>query len=777
MTAIVKTARALLAFGSAAAYLTLLTSLRQSQEPVGENVLALSALVAVVCLILRGLLPGGFLRSLGAAASAPAGSALPLPTSFRRLRTMLATAAGLFVLVPLVLPKEVPFNVGRPLNAGVVIALAAAELYAALATRGLFGLPDTRGRRLAGTDVALLVLLPLYLLSIANGELLTSGDNKATRLLGPLLVHERSLDLSRLPEFQRDPKHYSAVRVGERLLPSFPLGTGILTVPYALIASRAYGPDYPFELVDRWEKHVSALFLVASAAALFLALRRRWGDGPALATTLVFAFATAAFSCVGQALYSTTGEVLLLALALTLLVPPGRGTVAAAGAGLALGGAFLCRPTALLPAAALGLWLLPVARRRLLPPFLATFAVSVGAVVVLHVALYGNVLGGYGLMNLSAGRWGKTLGEGLLGVLVSPSRGAFVWFPYLLAVPLGLGAVRRDSDLKALSGVALLSVLANLGLAAGYDKWWGGYSFGPRLTTEVAPFLALLTLPLWLGLRRLPAFGRAATLLLVAAAAGTQVLGAYSRPAIQWNGTVSVDRSGTSLWSVRDSQILAAWWSGWYPSWKAPAKSEIGGAAGEWVWVDFSPSANSRYDRDPFIPDPKAPSWPHYPDLDPSRQNQPDTLFHILPKGRANAVTTCRGVGAFEIRLDPTPVRRVHVLVAAGASQPSPNRPVFVNLKILYADGTVEEHPLRLNEEVWEYHAAHRGAPVDPSRVYQGKPGDNDVLVKVAVDVGRPDVSVRGIRIENVPDLGGAGVALFALTLEKSPRPASGMAR
>lgn len=756
--------RGLLGFGSAAAYLALLVLLGPGAGQFRSGDFDKSVFVAVVCLILRGLLPGGFLRRFSAAAPAP-----PFPASCRRLRATLAVAAGLVALLPLVLPKEVPFASGRPLTAGVVVAFAAAEFYAALATRGLFGPPDVTGRRLAGADFALLVLLPLYLLSIANDKLLNSGDNKATRLLGPLLVHERSFDLSRLPEFQRDASHYSAVRVGERLLPSFPLGTGILTVPYAALASRSFGPDYPAELVDRWEKHVSALLLCAASAAIFLALRRRWGDGPALLTTLVFALATAAFSSVGQALFSTTGEVALLALALFLLIPPGRGAGAAAGAGVALAAAFLCRPTALLPAAALGMWLLPASRRRLLPAFLAALAISVGAVIAIYVGLYGNVLGGYGLMNLRAGRWGRTLGEGLLGVLVSPSRGALVWFPYLLAVPLGISALRRDSDLRVLSAAALLSLLANLGLAAGYDKWWGGYSLGPRLTAEASPFLALLTLPLWLAFRRLPSPGRASFVLLTALAAGTQILGAYSRSAIEWNGTVNVDHIRASLWSVRDSQILAAWWSGWYPSWKGPAKGEIGGTAGSWVWVDFSPTANSRYDGDPFSPDLHAPSWPHYPNLDPVRQNRPDALFHLLPKGRANAVTTCRGVGVFEIRLDSAPIRRVHALLAAGATEPSPERPVFVTLGILYEDGTTEEHPLRLNEDVWEYHVKRRGLAVDPRRIYQGKPGENDVLVHVALDAGHPAVPLHAIRIANAPGLDGAGIALLALTLERSP--------
>lgn len=588
MKPLVEPVRGILGFGSAAAYLSLLASVRPDPEHVGKTALEMPVLVAVVCLVLRGLLPGGFLRNLRTAAAALPGAAPALPRAWRNVRTGLAAAAGLFALFPCFLQKGILFTMGPVFTSGVLLAFAAFELYAALASRGLFAAPDALGRRLAGPDFALLVLLPVYLLSIGNSALLSSGDNKATRLLGPLLVREGSLDLSRLHDFQVDPDHYSAVRVGGRLLPAFPLGTGLLTVPYAVIAVRSTGPTFPDVLVDRWEKHASALFLCASTAALFFALRRRFGDGAALATTLVFSLGTAAFSCVGQALWSMTGEVVFLSLALLLLVPPGRGAVAAAGAGLALGAAFLCSPTAILPAAAMGLWLLPAGRRKLLAPYVSSLAVAVGAVLLLNQALYKNVFGGYGLTNLTERRWGETLGEGLLGVFVSPSRGVLPWFPFLLAVPLGLARIKRDLDIRVLFAAALLSVLANLGLVAGYDKWWGGYSLGPRLTAEVAPFLALLTLPLWLEFKRLPRAGRIVTPLLVAVAVGTQLLCSNSRAAIEWNGTVAVDRNAGSLWSVRDSQLLAAWWPDWYPSWKPPAQAEIGGAARRGAPVDPS---------------------------------------------------------------------------------------------------------------------------------------------------------------------------------------------
>jgi hypothetical protein len=99
------------------------------------------------------------------------------------------------------------------------------------------------------------------------------------------------------------------------------------------------------------------------------------------------------------------------------------------------------------------------------------------------------------LPDLSGRRVG--FGVNLYGVLFSPSRGFFVYSPFLVPVLLGSLLYWRRLGKPNLASVVLLSLgLHLLGLVA-TGVWHGGYAFGPRLMTDLLPALVLLTFLVW----------------------------------------------------------------------------------------------------------------------------------------------------------------------------------------------------------------------------------------------------------------------------------------
>jgi hypothetical protein len=88
-----------------------------------------------------------------------------------------------------------------------------------------------------------------------------------------------------------------------------------------------------------------------------------------------------------------------------------------------------------------------------------------------------------------------------------------------------------------------------------FDHWAGGMSIGPRLLTEAAPFLAMLTVPAWLQLSR-KRWWTAPFVLTVAFAAATQVLSAYSDRAERASFYLT---DSAAFWSFRHSQLAAIW--------------------------------------------------------------------------------------------------------------------------------------------------------------------------------------------------------------------------
>jgi hypothetical protein len=189
----------------------------------------------------------------------------------------------------------------------------------------------------------------------------------------------------------------------------------------------------------------------------------------------------------------------------------------------------------------------------------------VGVAVVLY-RLYGHPLGGYGLMH--RGTWGHNVLEGLVGSLLSPSRGLLPFYPYL---PFCAAAWRHLEPTPALRRW-LLGALAAVGayyvMVSVFDHWTGGFSIGPRLMTEAAPFLAILTVPAWLQLPRRP-WWRAAFLLSAAFAAATQLLAAYSDRAERANFHLT---DSAAFLSLRQSQLAAIWC--------LPCPSGAGGSSG-----------------------------------------------------------------------------------------------------------------------------------------------------------------------------------------------------
>jgi hypothetical protein len=80
---------------------------------------------------------------------------------------------------------------------------------------------------------------------------------------------------------------------------------------------------------------------------------------------------------------------------------------------------------------------------------------------------------------------------GLQGILFSPSRGFLVFTPVMVFAISGFVLSLREPEQRPLQiavGIIVVGIVSII--AAWPEGWWGGHSFGPRLMTDVVPFLA-----------------------------------------------------------------------------------------------------------------------------------------------------------------------------------------------------------------------------------------------------------------------------------------------
>jgi hypothetical protein len=201
------------------------------------------------------------------------------------------------------------------------------------------------------------------------------------------------------------------------------------------------------------------------------------------------------------------------------------------------------------------LWLL-LYRRRALLPFLAAVAVAVLAVAWVNT-LYGHALPPY---NRMARLQLATMGSGLLGNLVSPSRGLPFFTPWVVFAAAGAWKAFRDGALHPLFKLLAVAFVAHYAVVACFPQWWGGWCYGPRLLYEATPALTLLLIPVLPSLSRDRSRGgklrQAAFIATVGYSLVVALLG-ITRGAGGWNARpANVDLHPERLWDFSDPQML-----------------------------------------------------------------------------------------------------------------------------------------------------------------------------------------------------------------------------
>jgi len=421
----------------------------------------------------------------------------------------------------------------------------------------------------------LVVVAGTFVVFIANFRELGLTDTIPATLLAASIV--RDFDLS-LDEFEpmldrpatdprttlRDQMNWTlAIRkVRGHLRSSYPVGAAVLAAPVFA------GPAWTGNLrrLDDYRavgKIAASLITALSSGFVFLCLLRFTERKWALLLTATYAFGTSVWTTASQALWQHGPALLCLSVATwaALGLEERDGRRNAFLVSLGCGMAIACRPQNAVSSAAIFGFALLLRPRRFLE--LALPAVVIGALVVWYdVHAFGTISGGYEALygapvhahrHLTAvTALSFPLADGLSGLLVSPSRGLFVYSPVLFTALLGLAvAAVRNTLARFLMGWVIVTFC----FYAKNQIWWGGTSYGPRYMTELA-------LPLVLGLGMV--FDRIAahrTLADAVMALATVSIAVQALGAVTWEcgwhiAPYWLDYRPDRLWDFRDPEIL-----------------------------------------------------------------------------------------------------------------------------------------------------------------------------------------------------------------------------
>lgn len=318
----------------------------------------------------------------------------------------------------------------------------------------------------------------------------TRGDPRATLLVSEALIHHGTVKLDSYPV-------ESLARYGSAIQPKnnhqyyyFPIGTSLLSVP-AVAVSNAFG----YRMLDDETPVQMALALLACVLQgwlLFCIARMFLADWTALTLASLCLFGSSLISTGATALWSHDFAAVFASLSIWLALKPLRRDARVANFWLAtaLFIAYLCRPTLSLLAPFVVIMLFVSGQRMAALKSSLWLAMWLAAFAVWSLLEFGQWLPDYYLPSRLAG---SDFPTAAWNNLFGPSRGLFIYSSFIgVALVFALTRWRRTTSDWAILLVALLWPTCHWLLISRFPHWWAGWSFGPRLMTDVIPGLSLL---------------------------------------------------------------------------------------------------------------------------------------------------------------------------------------------------------------------------------------------------------------------------------------------
>jgi hypothetical protein len=345
-----------------------------------------------------------------------------------------------------------------------------------------------------------------------------------------------------------------------------PIGIPVLSVPIVWLADRVWPligqgdfqqylqHHYPVEL-----QSLMASILVALTAVLLYRMARRRLTWPyAVLLALLFAFGTTAWSVVSRTLWQHGPSMLLLTLALIVALQAQDKPQRIQYIGLIVALAYVTRPTNSIAVVAYTLFVF-LFYRKWLWKYLAWAAVVAIPFIAYSLTTYQSILPSYyqAFVRLAA----ATFFEALTGHWLSPSRGLLIFSPILILAIMGLWLTIKQRQWQRIDGLLLGILGAHWIVVSLWWNWWAGVSFGPRIWSDMLPYLmyfiipTLLAFAAWRGKRRwLAAVGG---VVLIGWSVFVNYRGANASEPMDWNGQPApIDAFPRRVWDWRDPQWL-----------------------------------------------------------------------------------------------------------------------------------------------------------------------------------------------------------------------------
>jgi hypothetical protein len=402
------------------------------------------------------------------------------------------------------------------------------------------------------------VMLAVYVLSPVR----TSTDSRWSLHTAMSLVRGNGGDLTEYMTALQRNDFYMIDYSSGRPRTFYPIGASILAMPAVAIRSwiePGFFAELQNGIPDRFEQIVASTIGAAAVVVFFWLMYSRFGSPAiAVAATAIFALGSSMWSTATRALWQHGPEVLMFSIAMLLAVRAQRRPSLIQYAGLALALAYIMRPTAAVAIIAVTVYVLAFYRGWLLR-YIGWAMVAAVPWIAFNYWIYGEIFPPY--YAPERGTELSPFGEGWLGVLFSPSRGLLIFTPVAVFAVSGFLLSLREREQRPLHIAFATITIGITGICASWPIWWGGHCYGPRLLTDIVPFLVYFVafnFRLPAGTPRPARFALAGSVgILAAIGVAIHGHGALRTPPSTWSVFPSdVDQNTDRLWDWSDPQFL-----------------------------------------------------------------------------------------------------------------------------------------------------------------------------------------------------------------------------
>lgn len=356
---------------------------------------------------------------------------------------------------------------------------------------------------------------------------------------------------------------YYLKKVGNHYLSAFPIITPLVSLPVFYLPIKL-GMPITWENMIFLSKVSSMLIISASGTFLYLLLKKHFLDEKkSLLLTIVYIFGTVNFAMISQSMWQhgtlQMFSILGLYFILNYLNSKDKKFSGAFLSGLFFGLAILSRPTALLGLALIvTLVFMKSANFKIFTK--ATLCILAGlALNILFFLWYNNKyyvgIQNQGYATQLLGSWISHFPVSFIGVWLSPSKGILIYSPIFIFSIIGFCiAMKKGWHENIQYLVYFLIVIFHTFVISLWKHWYGGYSFGYRMSSDIIPYLILLIVP-FLNSTFYEKYKKVFMGVLVFSVL-VQVFGVFFFDGI-WHAAYDAGNKNTSwLWSIRDSEFM-----------------------------------------------------------------------------------------------------------------------------------------------------------------------------------------------------------------------------